>query len=133
MTGDDPRSQPKPKTMTREIAQKDWPAFCRMISDKYQGALVNVQVVNTRIEKIVENVPLLELVLDEKNDACSNRLTVATGTLQHEIVEPIRMILRKPAGHEQSDKFQALEIPAESGTTVVNFHPGIATEYLSGL
>lgn len=116
--------------MTREIAEKDWPAFCRMISAKYQGSMVNVQVVNTRVEKIVENVPLLELVLDERTDACSNRLTVATASLQHEIVEPIRMILRKPAGHEKSDSFQALEIPAESGTTVVNFHPGIAIKDL---
>jgi hypothetical protein len=119
--------------MTREIAEKDWPAFCRMISAKYQGAIVNVQVVNARIEKIVDQVPLLELVLDERTDACSNRLTVATASLQHEIVEPIRMILRKTAGHEKSESYQALEIPAESGTTVVSFHPGIATKDLDEL
>ena len=41
------------------------------------------------------------------------------------------MILRKTAGHEKSDNFQALEIPAESGTTVVNFQPGIATKDLN--
>jgi hypothetical protein len=118
--------------MTREIAQNDWPAFCRMISEKYQGSLVSIQVIHTRVEKIAENVPLVELVLDEQTDACSNRLTIDTGSMQHEIVEPIHLILRKPEGHEGAEKFHTLEIPAENGNTVVTFHQGITPEDLKG-
>jgi hypothetical protein len=29
--------------------------------------------------------------------------------------------------------FHSLEIPAENGTTVLTFHPGIATEDLNGI
>jgi hypothetical protein len=119
--------------MTREIPQKDWPAFCRRVSEKYQGVLVNIQVVNTRIEQIAQDLPLQKLLLDEQADACSNQLIIEAGVLQHEIVEPIRLILRKPAGHENSDRFHILEISAESGTTVVTFHPGIAASDLEGI
>ena len=119
--------------MTREIAQKDWPAFCRLISEKYQGDLVNIQVVSTRIEPIAQGLPLAGLRLNERTDACSDHLIIEAGALEHEVVEPIRLILRKPTGQEHEEHFHILEIPAESGTTVVTFHPGIAVGDLDGL
>ena len=120
------------KSMTREITQKDWPAFCQMVSIKYQGALVNLQTINTRVETIGTDLPLQSLRLDERSDACNNLLTVSTGSLQHQIVEPISFVLRKPSGHACAEKFHALEIPAESGTTVLTIHPGIASQDLNG-
>jgi hypothetical protein len=119
--------------MIREIAQKDWPAFCQMVSTKYQGTLVDLQMINTRVETIGTDLPLQSLLFDGQSDACNNLLTIATGSLQHQIVEPISFVLRKPTGHEGAEKFHALEIPAESGTTVLTIHPGIASQDLNGL
>ena len=119
--------------MTHEIEQKNWPAFCRLISEKYQGTEVNLQLINTRVENIVQGLPLQGLRLDQRTDACSDHLIIEAGSIQHEIVEPIRLILRKPTGQEHAERFHALEIPAENGTTVLTFHPGIATEDLNGI
>jgi hypothetical protein len=117
--------------MTREIAQKDWPAFCLLISEKYRDALVNIQLINTHIEQLAPDSPLQRFVLDSRTDACSSHLIIEAGSLQHELVDPIRFILRKPAGQPGSERYHALEIPAENGTTVVTFHPGIASEDLN--
>jgi hypothetical protein len=119
--------------MTKEIAQKDWPAFCRIISDKYQGALVNIQLTNGRVEKIAHDAPLKNLLWDEQSDACNNRLMIHMNSSKYEVVEPIHFILRKPAGEKGSEKYHDLEILAESGTTVMTIHPGIATVDLNGI
>jgi hypothetical protein len=84
--------------MTHEIEQKNWPAFCRLISEKYQGTEVNLQLINTRVENIVQGLPLQGLRLDQRTDACSDHLIIEAGSIQHEIVEPIRLILRNPTG-----------------------------------
>jgi hypothetical protein len=119
--------------MTKEIAQKDWPAFCRMISEKYHDAHINIQLINGRVEKVAQDAPLKKLVWDEQTDACNNMLVVQMEALQYEVVEPIHFILRKPKGHNGTEKFYDLEILAENGTTVITIHPGIAMEHLTGI
>lgn len=119
------------KNMTREINQKDWTAFCQLVSEKYQGAQVNLQLINSRVENIAQGLPLQGLRLNPRTDACSDHLVIEAGGIQHEILDPIRLILRKPTGQEHLERFHALEIPAENGTTVLTLHPGIAAEDLS--
>ena len=119
--------------MTKEIALKDWPAFCQIISEKYQGARINIQVINGHVEKVAEAVTLKKLLLDEQSDACNNMLTIEMESSQYQVVEPIHFILRKHPGQGDSEKFHDLEIFAENGTTVITFHPGIATNHLDGM
>jgi hypothetical protein len=119
--------------MTKEIAQKDWLAFCRILSEKYQDALVSIQLINGRQEQIAQNTPLRSVALDQQSDGCNNRIKIHLESSRYEILEPIHFILRKPTGPKGSENFHELEILAENGTTVITIHPGITTEHLTGI
>ena len=119
--------------MTKEIAQKDWPVFCQMLSEKYQDALVSIQLINGRQEQIAQNTPLRSVFLDQQSDGCNNHLKIHLESSRYEILEPIHFILRKPIGPKGSESFHELEILAENGTTIITIHPGISAANLSGI
>lgn len=119
--------------MTKEIAQKDWPAFCRMLSEKYADALVSIQLINGRQEQIAQNTRLRSVALDQQSDGCNNHLKFHLESTRYEILEPIHFILRKPVGPTGSESFHELEILAEEGTTVITIHPGLSAANLNGI
>lgn len=121
-------------TMTIEIPQHFWAQFFERVSAQ-DDLLIDI-----RIEKdgdlrlLAHSVPLQALIF-EVGDACNNTLTIAFGparerTLRYQIVEPIRLILRKET---EGDHYHLLEIPAESGTTIIHFRPGIGPAVLGDL
>jgi hypothetical protein len=117
----------KESHMTREIAPKNWERFCRQISENHRGSSVSIEVMGEQAKTIAWEVPLQNLLWEPKNDACSDMLTIETGpgSSRYQITEPIHLILRKSGGEE---RFHLLEIPAESGTVTITFHPGITME-----
>ena len=119
--------------MTREIPQKDWPKFCQMVSEKYQGARVNIQVINGRVDKVAQDVQFQQMSLDVEPSACNNLLRIKMESTQYEVFEPIHMILRKPKGMIGAEHYHDLEIPSENGTTVITIHPGITVENVNAV
>src|SRR6202012_4234505 len=71
--------------MTKEIAQKDWPAFCRMLSEKYADALVSIQLINGKQEQIAHSTRLGSLILDQQSDGCNNHLKFHLESSRYEI------------------------------------------------
>lgn len=114
--------------MTTEIPQKFWGAFCRRLKDWYRGA-VSIRWIqpggDTRI--VAENLPLQTLEFQKQKDACNDRMTVEAGgpderPLQHHIIEPFRVILRRD---DESGRYNELEILGETGKTEITFMPAI--------
>jgi len=113
--------------MTTEIPQKLWPKFCDQLKEWHRGA-VSIRSIdadgNTR--DVVEDVPLQSVALQHQRD-CNDIVTIAAGRseerpLQHQIVEPIRIVLRT---NGESGRYKQLEILSEDGKTEVTFNPGI--------
>jgi len=102
-----------------------------MLTQKYQDALVNIQLINGRLNQIALNTPLRSVFLDQQSGGCNNHIKIHLESSRYEILEPIHFILRKPSGPKGSESFHELEILAENGTTVITIHPGITTEHLN--
>lgn len=121
--------------MTTEIPQQLWKAFCERINGLYRGA-VSIQWTDRDGAKrdIVENVPFQTVEIAHQNE-CNDIVTIEAGRpeerpLQHQIVEPIRIVLKTDG---ESGRFNHLEILAETGTTEIDFHPGINPTLLEKL
>src|SRR6185312_7114102 len=121
--------------MTTEIPQAVWKQFCERISELYRGA-VSIQIVEHDGQKrpVAEDVPLRTVIL-QKQTVCNDVVTIEAGRpderpLQHQIVEPIRIVLRTDG---ESGRYNHLEILAETGTTEIDFHPGINPALLEKL
>lgn len=76
---------------------------------------------------VLENMPLQTFIFQKQDNECSDRMTVEAGLpderpLQHQIIEPFRVILRK---NEESGRYNELEILSETGETKITFMPGI--------
>ncbi|HEX4342112.1 MAG TPA: DUF5335 family protein [Verrucomicrobiae bacterium] len=113
---------------TRELKQNEWKNFCGQLGDSQGGGLVTIQLVQAdgSTDPVVADVPLQSVAFKENPDACNDTIVMEAGLPnerphKHLIVEPVRLILRNGSG----DRFNQLEIIAESGTTLVTFHPGI--------
>ena len=122
--------------MTKEIPQKSWGSFCDELKDSYRGA-VSIQAIQPEGDArvIAENMPLLTFAFQKQEQACSDLMMIETGLpherpLQHQIIEPFRVILRKNA---ESGRYHELEILAESGETRITFTPGIESGLLEKL
>ena len=122
--------------MTTEIPQKSWDTFCQCLKTDYHGA-VTVRWIQpgSEVRVIVENLPLQTIAFQKRTNECSDALTVeaAEGNarpLQHQIIEPIRLILRKK---DANGRYHELEILAETGTTEILFVPGLEPALLDKL
>ena len=120
---------------TREIQSEDWEAICNRISELRQQALLTIEVVRPdgRRDELARDVPLQSIVLD-RSDACNDRISLNVGAqahkpLTHVIVQPIHIRLRPG----ENGSFNPMQIEAESGTTVLTFHPALRPDILQGL
>lgn len=114
--------------MTTEIPQKSWDSFCQRLKEWYRG-VISIRWIQPggALQLVAEDVPLQRFVFQKQNDACSDTMTVEAGLpderpLQHQIIEPFRVILRK---NSESGRFNELEILAETGKTEITFTPGL--------
>ena len=85
-------------------------------------------------DSIMKDMPLQSVAWNENRDECNNTMVIEAGLpnerpRQHMIVEPVRLILRNGG----SERFNELDVIAESGTTLVILHPGISPSSLDGL
>lgn len=119
--------------MTTEIPQKSWASFCNQLRDWYRGA-VSIRWTDSDgvMRVIAENMPLQTFVFQKQDNECSDRMIVEAGLsderpLQHQIIEPFQMILRR---NEESGRYNELEILAETGETKITFMPGIDSAIL---
>jgi len=83
---------------------------------------------------VADDVPLRTVALG-KQTVCNDVVTIEAGRpeerpLQHQVIEPIRIVLRKD---DESGRFNHLEILSEIGTTEIDFHPGINPTLLERL
>ena len=109
--------------MTAEIPEKFWGQFCENLISQ-NDVLVDIRhEVKGELQLVAQGTSIRYASFDETSDACSNIITFVLGSgSQYRVVEPTRLILRKEKRDEQ---YHLLEIPAESGTTLLVFHPGI--------
>ena len=110
----------------QEIRSEDWAEFCGKFTETNRGSLLSVESIDTHGIKneIARDCPLEEMRF-EKTDACSDFIHLNLGgtgerRINHQIVEPIRMLLTK-----SKEGRKILQIDAESGMTLVSFHSGM--------
>ncbi|HTV42664.1 MAG TPA: hypothetical protein VMF08_19020 [Candidatus Sulfotelmatobacter sp.] len=122
--------------MTTEIPQKSWDSFCHRLRDWYRG-VVSIRWIlpGGDVRVVAHDLPLQRLVFQKQEQSCSDTMTVEAGLpnespLQHEIIEPFRVVLRK---NDESGRYNELEILAESGKTEIIFTPGIDPSLLEQL
>jgi hypothetical protein len=123
-------------TMTTEIPQKSWDSFCQRLKDWYRG-VVSIRWIQPGgvLRVVAEDLPLQRFVFQKQDQSCSDTMTVEAGLpnerpLQHEIIEPFRVVLRK---NDESGRYNELEILAETGKTEISFTPGLDPTLLEKL
>jgi|SRR6266850_477002 len=117
-----------------EVDQKKWEQFFARVQESSHDVMVTIDVLNPDGSRntIVENVPLIHVVLNDQSDPCNTNLVIKAGLpnqkpIRHVIVEPIRIRAKTGTG----DRYNCLEIEAENGTTNVEFHPGLNPAWLT--
>src|SRR4051794_36109605 len=118
---------------TLEVSIKKWNQFCQRLQEVCHGGLISIHLERPEggIEPVVDNLPLQKVSLDDQSDPCNTNLIFEAGLpgqrpARHLVIEPIHLRL-KTTGDER--RYDQLQITAENGTTVINFHPGLnATE-----
>ncbi|HEV2455214.1 MAG TPA: hypothetical protein VGY98_13200 [Verrucomicrobiae bacterium] len=114
--------------MTTEIPQPAWDSFCQRLREWYRG-VISIRWIQPggALSTVAEGLPLRRFVFQKQNRSCSDSMTVEAGTpnerpLQHKIIEPFRVVLRK---NDESGRYNELEILAETGKTEITFTPGL--------
>ena len=109
--------------MTAEIPEKFWGQFCENLNSLNDTVVDIRHEVAGQLHLVAQGTSIQSAAYDDTSEACNNILTFDLGSgLQHRVVEPTRLILRKD---KRDEHYHLLEIPAESGTTLLVFHPGI--------
>jgi Family of unknown function (DUF5335) len=113
--------------MTTEIPQDLWSTFCDKLKEWHRGAVSIRWILSDGTARdVVQDVPLQTVALRHQTN-CNDVVTIEAGRpeerpLQHQIVEPIRIVLRTSG---ESGRYKKLEILSEDGKTEVTFNPGI--------
>jgi hypothetical protein len=120
--------------MTKEIPPANWQMFCDYFTES-PPASVDIKFIQAdqAEQELAHETPLQSLVFQKQNGECSDVLVMETGQpgerpARLEIVEPIRLVLRKRTAH-----YDELEILAESGLMKLIFHPGLTDETVDEL
>jgi hypothetical protein len=120
---------------TKEIQSKDWEKICERINNLRQQALLTIEVLQSDGHKrqLARDVPLQSIVFDT-SDACNDRIALNVGPaaqkpMTHLIVQPIHITL-KPA---ENGSYNPMQIEAESGITLLTFHPALRPDFVQGL
>jgi hypothetical protein len=117
--------------MITEIKSSEWPAFCQRLTKDLAGAMVKLESTAADGTKSAStaNATLTSLIFDG-SDGCNDviRLRLANShEIVHEIIEPIHVRVH---ASKTPDDFNPLEIVAESGVTLITFHPAIRSSML---
>ncbi|HEX9048273.1 MAG TPA: hypothetical protein VF988_14705, partial [Verrucomicrobiae bacterium] len=118
-----------------EIPPSHWKTFCEKLNAK-GNTLMDIRVqAEGDLRLVAQATPLHAVTFYDSVDACTSSLVIEFGPpkerpFQFSIVEPIRFILRREM---QGEHYHLLEMPAESGTTVIIFHPGISPALIKDL
>ncbi len=110
---------------SREIPQQEWKGFLNQLSDDHEGWRVSVQVLlgDEGAQRLVEDLPLLGLAMEEKGSRASS-IDIDAGVsaddhIEHTVDHPSHV--RWVAGQGLAG---TLEIEADGGpTTLVEFRP----------
>jgi hypothetical protein len=115
-------------TMMTELPQTSWESFCERLRDWYRG-VISIRWIQPGgdLRIVAREMPFQRFLFQKQNPSCSNTITVEAGLpnerpLQHQIVEPFRLILRK---NDESGRYNELQILAETGKTEITFTPGL--------
>lgn len=121
---------------TKEISQAAWTKFCDRLNESCRGSMITIQLVRPdgSTSMLAESAPLQSIILDQESDACNNTMVIQAALsdeneIRHFIIEPIYLRLR----NGENDRYNHLHILAESGTTILSFHPGLNPELLENL
>jgi hypothetical protein len=118
----------------RELKSASWKDFCRRVSQQQHGGTLDIDVVEPDGRTVqTANGAIFDRMALDTSGACSNVISIqATDEreLNHQIIEPIYIRLRESS--DQGD-YNPVEIQAESGRTLLTFHPAIHEELLKGL
>ncbi len=120
-----------------EIDQKAWCQFCLRVQDACRGSMISMEIMGADGSRrmVARDMPLRSVALDYESSPCNQAIVIEAGIagekpVRHLIVEPIHIRLSKNGGGE---RYSRMQIMAENGTTVLDFHPGLTEGLLKGL
>jgi len=95
-------------------------------SPREYGRLQLLQSDGTK-RAVAEDVPLQSISFAEHRNECSDEIIIEAGLaderpMQHRIIEPFEIRLKDGS---QNDRFNHIEILAESGTVEMTINPGL--------
>lgn len=106
------------------IHPNQWRAFCEAFTELNRGTLMSVDLhhFDNRRDEVVRDGVFQEMILN--HDVCSDYLTLRFGQegemlTEHVVIEPIHIRIK-----QSEDGQKILQIEAENGITLVNFHSG---------
>jgi hypothetical protein len=108
---------------TKEVQREKWPDFCQKLASEYRGSIITASQIPSSgaPQPLVERAPLETVEFSERTTECSDILHIRAGGVDHDIIEPIHIRLRNGG----NDRYNQIEILAESGTVVIEMNPGL--------
>lgn len=112
--------------MNSEIPSSNWAEFFLKLNEVNRNSLITVEhktLDGQTKHNVATERPLKEIVLGK--DSCNDRIMIRIGgapgqrDLDHEIVEPIRVMVKEEAGERK-----AIQVEAENGVTIVTLRNG---------
>jgi hypothetical protein len=115
----------------KEIQNKDWRAFCQKLNEHQGGGTVTIEVIDHdgATREIAKHAAFEEISFG-KRDACNDQISIRNQDSNHDVIEPIHVMLRETEG---GAGFKSVLIEAEAGITVLTFQPIIRKTWLEGL
>jgi hypothetical protein len=122
----------------KEINNKDWGRFCEKLNALRHDARLTIETVQPdgKKQELARNVPL-QNVKFEKTPGCSDMMFLEVGSgsglerpLQHTITEPIHIRVKTT---DQQGAYNPVMIEAESGVTMITFHPALRQDVFQDL
>jgi hypothetical protein len=114
---------------TRAVSRPQWPQLCQRLTQNHHGSMVRLEVLESNGTKhsVAEDVPLQSISFAERRNECSDEIVIEAGLpderpMQHRVVEPFEIRLKDGSNN---DRFNHIEILAESGTVEMTLNPGL--------
>jgi hypothetical protein len=116
--------------MTEEIQAHNWKTFCERVTEMERGQMVTIEVVDRDgARREVGRALPLEIVALKPKDGCNDAIWVkASDGFQHEILEPIHIMLKRNA----EGGYNPVQIDGETGTTILHFRPALKPTVMDG-